>query len=77
MQDGQEFLLGRDADELSARVIGLFADPTAITQIGEAGRRYVANHHDWSMLTDQLEAIYCSLQSPPLPPINLAKESIR
>ena len=65
---GQDYLLGRTAEELAASIIELLRDPAKIRAMGAAGRRYVSAAHDWSALTDQLERIYYGLpiRSPAL-----------
>ncbi len=59
--DGRDYLEGRTASELTQKLCELLLNPQKSRSIGEAGRKYVRDHHDWSMLAAQLEQIYREL----------------
>ena len=61
VQDGREYREGRTSQELSARVIELFEDESQLRRIGESGRAYVQQKHDWTQLAQQLLQIYGGL----------------
>lgn len=55
---GQELLVARDAAEFARQVCELLTDRTRASAVGQAGRRYVEQHHRWDAATQQLEALY-------------------
>ncbi len=58
VRDGEQILLG-DGPEASARqVLRLLEDAALRQRIGQAGRQYVEQCHDWDGIVAQLEAIY-------------------
>jgi glycosyltransferase involved in cell wall biosynthesis len=57
----RDLLLGRDAAELAAAVLGLLNDAGRGKAIGRAGRAYVEAHHDWDAAATRVELIYTSL----------------
>lgn len=54
----QEYLLGDNAETLANALIKVLKDEALAKQIGESGRTYVQQHHDWSVSAQQLESIY-------------------
>lgn len=54
----QDYLLGDTMPELANGLVKLLQDSAQAKEIGQAGRRYVETHHDWSVAADQLEHIY-------------------
>jgi len=55
---GQDLIVEQDPAAFAAKVIGLLDDSSHAQSIGEAGRRYVETHHDWTAIAEQLEMIY-------------------
>lgn len=50
--------IGESADELAAAILGLLNDAAQRQQLGEAGRRYVSQQHNWSNIVSELVDIY-------------------
>ncbi|MCC7359793.1 MAG: glycosyltransferase [Anaerolineales bacterium] len=48
----------------AAAIVRLIGDPALRARLGAAGRRYVAQHHDWNQVARQLQAIYHELVPP-------------
>lgn len=61
VQSGTHYLGGGDAQALVQALLKLLAEPVLAQQLGEAGRRYVSDQHDWTRSADQLEAVYAEL----------------
>jgi glycosyltransferase involved in cell wall biosynthesis len=55
---GRELLVGHSDEGIAAGVIQLIERPELRKQVEANGRRYVADHHDWSQLGRQLTAVY-------------------
>lgn len=56
--DGQDLLVAQtDADQANA-ILSLLNDPALAARVGASGRAYIERHHDWSRITERLEAIY-------------------
>ncbi len=58
VQPGQDILTGDTPQAFAAAVLRLLSDPALRTQLGQAGRRYVEQHHDWNGIAAQLESLY-------------------
>ena len=57
-EPGQDLLVG-DSDEACAEaIVHLLADEAYRAQIGQAGRDYVTEWHDWYQMTGRLETLY-------------------
>jgi glycosyltransferase involved in cell wall biosynthesis len=56
--NGEHYLGGEDADELARLIVASIQCPVNLARIGEAGRAYVRDTHDWSVSATQLETIY-------------------
>jgi len=56
---GRELLLAGDAEEFAAAVLRLLQDEPLREAMGQAGRRYVEQHHSW----DAIAALYEQLVS--------------
>jgi glycosyltransferase involved in cell wall biosynthesis len=50
-----------DPEPLGAAINRLINDPALARRLGEAGRRYVAEHCAWPCIAAQMEALYESL----------------
>lgn len=61
VQAGTHYEGGAQAEALVAALRQLLDDPARARVVGEAGRDYVRQHHDWSRSADQLEAVYAEL----------------
>ncbi|MDU8360945.1 glycosyltransferase family 4 protein [Pseudomonas syringae group sp. J309-1] len=59
--NGEHYLGSEDPLELARIITEAIEQPARLAQIGEAGRKYVQNHHDWSVSAAQLERIYTRL----------------
>ena len=55
---GKEVLTGDTPQEFSASVLSLLEKPELGRKIGEAGRDYVRENHDWRRISGQLVQIY-------------------
>ncbi len=58
VDNGTHYLGCEDADGLARLLAEAIEQPTRLAKIGEAGRAYVRQHHDWSVSAAQLEGIY-------------------
>ncbi len=56
--DGQDLVVAADEAQQARAIAGLLNDPAQASRIGTNGRAYIENHHDWSRITERLEAIY-------------------
>ncbi len=56
--DGEQALVADGPEAFAAAVLRLLGDPALRTQLGQAGRRYVEQHHDWRSIVERLEEIY-------------------
>lgn len=59
----EEVLLADTHEIVAQHVIALFKDQTLAQRIGNSGRRYVENYHDWNVVARNLEAIYREVTS--------------
>ncbi|MEG5266410.1 glycosyltransferase family 4 protein [Pseudomonas sp. JDS28PS106] len=63
VSNGEHYLGSEDADELARLIANNIQCPVILAKIGEAGRAYVRDTHDWSVTATQLEHIYHRLLS--------------
>lgn len=56
--DGQDLIVAQDPAQQAEAIVGLLNDPARAARIGANGRAYIERHHDWSRITERLEAIY-------------------
>lgn len=56
--NGTHYLGCEDAHGLALLLVEAIEQPARLAKIGEAGRAYVRQHHDWSVSAAQLEGIY-------------------
>jgi glycosyltransferase involved in cell wall biosynthesis len=61
---GRNVLTGDTADEFSASVLRLLDNPEWGHHVGEAGRLFVWDNHDWGRISEQLVEIYRSAAFP-------------
>lgn len=57
----KEVVVKDSPEEFAASVLELLENVELRRQIGEAGRRYVTQHHDWANISFKLESIYKQL----------------
>jgi glycosyltransferase involved in cell wall biosynthesis len=57
-QDGRDLLVAQDAEGIAEHILSLIQDPNYSHTLGQAGRRYVEEHHHWDTIVGQLEGIY-------------------
>lgn len=55
VEDGRHLLLADDAETFTAKVLELFANPSAAARLGQAGRQLVEEQYGWNALGQQLE----------------------
>jgi polysaccharide biosynthesis protein PslH len=58
VENGTHYLGCDDAHGLARLLVDAIGEPSRLAKIGEAGRVYVRQHHDWSVAATQLETIY-------------------
>jgi len=58
VQDGEHLCLARDADQFSARVLKLLADPEEAERIAAAGHRVVHERYAWGAIASGLLGFY-------------------
>jgi glycosyltransferase involved in cell wall biosynthesis len=61
---GRQILLGDTPAEFSTSVLRLLDDPDLRHRVGEAGRLFVKENHDWESISEQLIGIYESVALP-------------
>ncbi|HRV95245.1 MAG TPA: glycosyltransferase [Anaerolineae bacterium] len=64
VRDGNEILVADTPQAVAEKVVGLFKDQSLARCLGEAGRRYVENYHDWNVTVRNLEVVYRSVMQP-------------
>lgn len=55
---GTDVLVAETAEDIAQRIVELLARPALRGEVGDAGRRYVAEHHDWTALGKRLVDLY-------------------
>jgi polysaccharide biosynthesis protein PslH len=60
--EGQDLLVGDGDEAMAGRITELLTYQHLRNRLSINGRRYVASHHDWSVLGRQLEAVYDDAQ---------------
>lgn len=55
---GQDVLVADEPGELARQILGLLEDPALQQTIGDNGRRYVQQNHNWDTIARKLIAIY-------------------
>lgn len=55
---GEHLVVADDAATLAAEITRLLADDGAAARLGDAGRRYVLEHHTWDATARRFEALY-------------------
>lgn len=64
MSPGETGLLvdASDPEAIAATVVELLHDPARLTKMGEAGRRFVVEHFDWTALAERARTLFAQLQ---------------
>jgi polysaccharide biosynthesis protein PslH len=60
-QVDRDLLVASQATELAEKIIALLEEPEQRRKIGENGRRFVEQNHNWEKITDQLTIIYSEM----------------
>ena len=58
LHHGQEILVSQEPESYAKSVINLLENPDYRYKVGQAGRKYVEEHHHWGVIAGQLEGIY-------------------
>ena len=58
VQDGREMVLADTPDEFATAVVGLLRSPERREALEQAGRRFVEERYDWSVIVPRVEAVY-------------------
>ncbi len=58
VRDGEQLLIGDDAETFAARILELFEDPDRGTQLADAGRELVESSYSWDLAGQRLEDLY-------------------
>lgn len=61
LREGDSFLGGETSAALARSLLEILDKPQQAAQLGQAGRTYVRQYHDWQVVADQLEHTYRSL----------------
>lgn len=64
LEPGTSFLGGETPAALAHSLLQVLTHPQQAAVLGQAGRAYVRQYHDWQVVADQLEHAYLSLQTP-------------
>lgn len=62
VRPGQHLLVGHRPAEFAAQILYLLNNPQQRQLLGQAGRRYIEQHHHWPNITAHLETIYSHVQ---------------
>ncbi len=57
----EHFLLSNEPADFARQILRLLGDRDLGLRLGQAGRRYVEQHHDWDGIVERLEGIYTEL----------------
>ena len=58
VQSGKEVYVAQEPESFAAMVLQLLANPQERDRMGQAGRIYIEQHHQWSSIAVQLEQLY-------------------
>jgi glycosyltransferase involved in cell wall biosynthesis len=58
VQPGENVIVAQGVDDFAGAILKLLSDPYLREKVGQSGRRYVEEHHDWSVVAARLEQIY-------------------
>jgi glycosyltransferase involved in cell wall biosynthesis len=58
IKDGKEVLVANSPDDWATKILALINSPEKQVQIGENGRIYVEENHQWPRIVQNLEQIY-------------------
>ena len=58
VQAGEHLLVAASPEAFAQTVLNALANPELQHRIGQAGRRYVEQHHNWKDISGQLEEVY-------------------
>jgi len=61
VKNGNELCVADDPQLFAQTILDLLDNPKRREQIGQAGRHYVEQNHDWSKIVQQLEAVYLKI----------------
>jgi len=64
VQPGRDLLVGDTPETIAHAVTSLLTDLPLHQRIGQAGRRYVENYHDWNVTAKKLEQVYREVMVP-------------
>jgi sugar transferase (PEP-CTERM/EpsH1 system associated) len=64
VRDGLELRLADTAQDFAQAVIALLNDPQRRQMLGAAGRQYVQDHYDWSVIAPRLLRVYDDIIGP-------------
>ncbi|KRW61934.1 glycosyltransferase family 4 protein [Pseudomonas sp. TTU2014-080ASC] len=67
LHPGDDYLAGENPGQLADAVVQLLQTPQLAQQMGENGRAYVRQQHDWSVAAAQLEQVYAKLKTDNTP----------
>jgi glycosyltransferase involved in cell wall biosynthesis len=70
---GRNILVGDTAEEFTEKILFLLENPSARCKLGEAGRAYVQENHDWKSISRELARIYGHLVRQTTPAFSPAK----
>jgi glycosyltransferase involved in cell wall biosynthesis len=60
---GEDVLVAEDAPAFAGAICRVVDDPALARRVGDAGRRYVAAFHDWTVVAKRLQDIYQEVAS--------------
>lgn len=63
LQPGRHVLVAEDTVSFARQILSLLSEPSWRRQLGQAGREYVEEHHNWAKVAAQLEGIYTAVQA--------------
>lgn len=58
VENGLQLMLADTPATFTAAVLALLRSPKRRQELGQAGRRFVEEHYDWSVIVPRLEAVY-------------------
>ena len=62
VNNAEHYLGSDDGDQLALQITQLLNQPWRMSQLSQAGREFVRQHHDWSVAAQELEGVYLRLR---------------
>jgi glycosyltransferase involved in cell wall biosynthesis len=61
IEPAREAIVAEPGEQMAGAIVAALTEDGLRRRVGEAGRRYVEQHHDWAKIAQQLEGVYNEL----------------